>query len=85
MIAPHELRQEFDDRGNHRLIGPNGETTRWASYRSFTYLNGHVGVTDYYTGEGEKILTPDEFCANSGATVEDLEDCAGAPDKNLKG
>lgn len=38
------------------------EKSPWAAYSQICYLNGMVGATDYYTGDGEKILTPDEFC-----------------------
>ena len=59
------MEQEFTVSGNHRLI--DGEqTTKWAGYRQFTYLNGMVGVTDYFAGVGEKILTPEEFAQVAG-------------------
>lgn len=57
--------QEFDANGRHRLV--LGErVTEWAAYHQFTYLNGYVGVTDYYTGTGECVLMADEFCARAG-------------------
>ena len=44
-----------------RLV--DGDTkSPWATYTQICYLNGKVGVTDYWTGQGERILTPDEFC-----------------------
>jgi len=57
--------QEFDANGRHRLV--LGErATEWAVSRQFTYLNGYVGVTDYYTGTGDGVLTAAEFCARAG-------------------
>ena len=47
----------------HRLVDEEtGEVTAWAGYRSFTYLNGYVGYTAYYSGETEGVCTADEFC-----------------------
>ena len=57
--------QEFDEYGNHRLV-KGAEATKFAHYMAFTYLDGYVGVTDYYTGTGECVLTPEEFCALAG-------------------
>ena len=57
--------QEFDEYGNHRLV-KGAEATEFAHYMAFTYLDGYVGVTDYYTGTGECVLTPEEFCALAG-------------------
>ena len=57
--------QEFDERGHHRLV-LGDRATEWAGYQQFTYLKGYVGVTDYYTGTGECVLTADEFCARTG-------------------
>ena len=68
-------KQEFDDHGNHRLINTAGQTTRWADYSTFTYLDGWIGVTDYYTGTGERVISPLEFChlAGVGVGVEKLK------------
>ena len=61
------LRQVFDEKGRHYLINTEtGAKTRFASYINWTYLDGFVGVTDFFTGEGEKILTPHEFCHMAG-------------------
>jgi len=60
------MKQEFDENGNHRLVADDGTASRWVSYAAWSYLDGMVGVTDYYTGEGEKIMTPDEFCRLHG-------------------
>ena len=57
--------QEFDANGRHRLV-LGEQATEWAAYRQFTYLNGYVGVTDYYTGTGEAVLTAPEFCERAG-------------------
>ena len=57
--------QEFDSTGRHRLV-LGDRTTEWAGYCQFTYLKGYVGVTDYYTGTGECVLTAEEFCARAG-------------------
>ena len=57
--------QEFDANGRHRLV-LGGRVTDWAAPQQFTYLNGYVGVTDYYTGTGECVLLPKEFCARVG-------------------
>lgn len=61
--------QEFNEQGLHRLVC-GSQKTNWASYRSFTFLNGMVGVTDYYTGNGEKILTTEQFCQLAGVREE---------------
>ena len=46
----------------HRLVDEEtGEVTEWADYRSFTYLNGHVGYTAVF-GTEEGVCTADEFC-----------------------
>jgi len=51
----------------HRLIDEEtGEVTAWASYRSFTYLNGYVGYTGYYSGDVEGVCTAEEFCKMAG-------------------
>jgi hypothetical protein len=54
----------------HRLVDEKtGEVTHLASYRSFTYLNGYVGYTSYYSGETEGrggVCTADEFCKMAG-------------------
>lgn len=57
--------QEFDEYGNHRLV-KEAKVTKFAAYTAFTYLDGYVGVTDYYTGTGECVLTAEEFCALAG-------------------
>ena len=56
--------QEFDANGRHRLV-LGEKATEWAASRQFTYLNGYVGVTAYYTGT-EGVLTAKEFCARAG-------------------
>ena len=53
------IRMEFTDNGYHRLVSSDGTATLWASYSQPTYLQGFVGVTDYYTGTGEAVLTVD--------------------------
>ena len=51
----------------HRLVDEEtGEVTHWAPYRFFTYLNGHVGYTAYYSGEIDGVSTADEFCKMAG-------------------
>ena len=57
------IKQEFDAYGNHRLVNDEtGAVTRWAPHTGFTYLDGMVGTTDYYTGDGgPMVLTPTEF------------------------
>ena len=51
----------------HRLVDEKtGEVTHWAVYRSFTYLNGYVGHTAYYSGETEGVCTAEEFCKMAG-------------------
>ena len=57
--------QEMDDNGRHRLVSGD-QATKWAPYTEFTYLNGYVGVTDYYMGRGECVLSADEFCSLMG-------------------
>ena len=57
--------QEINEKGHHRLV-LGEKATEWAGYCQFTYLSGYVGVTDYYTGTGECVLTADEFCARTG-------------------
>lgn len=61
------MRQEFDEHGNHRLVDEDGSATTWAHYKGFTYHKGKVGVTDYWTGSGERIMDPVEFCMLAGA------------------
>ena len=51
----------------HRLVDEKtGEVTDWADYTSFTYLNGHVGYTLYYSGETDGVCPADEFCKMAG-------------------
>ena len=51
----------------HRLVDEEtGEVTDWVSYISFTYLNGHVGYTAYYSGETDGVCPADEFCKMAG-------------------
>lgn len=51
----------------HRLVDDEtGEVTSWTSYCSFTYLNGHVGYTAYYSGDVEGVCTAEEFCKMVG-------------------
>ena len=56
--------QEFDANGRHRLV-LGEQATEWAVSRQFTYLNGFVGTTNYYTGT-EGVLTAAEFCERAG-------------------
>ena len=50
----------------HRLFDEEtGEVTAWADYRSFTYLNGYVGYTAYFSIK-EGVCTADEFCKMIG-------------------
>jgi len=61
------MRQTFDDAGNHTLENTaTGKKCR-ASYTDWAYLDGWVSCTDYYTGKGEAIMTPDEFCKMAGS------------------
>lgn len=64
------VHMEFTDNGYHRLVSSDGAVTLWASYTQPTYLQGFVGVTDYYTGTGEAILTVDAaiplLCVGTG-------------------
>ena len=61
------MKLEFqEDSGRHRLVNEEtGEVTAWADYRSFTYLNGYVGFTAYFSVE-EGVCTADEFCKMIG-------------------
>ena len=63
-----DMKQEFDDYGNHSLVNTKTgkRSSQKASYQAFTYLDGFVGCTDYYTGTGEAIMTPEEFCKMVG-------------------
>lgn len=74
MMSEHEsgMAQEFDG-GSHRLAAKDGRKTQWAPYSQFTYLDGWVGVTHYFTGEGEMILRAEEFCAKVGMGVEERD------------
>ena len=46
----------------HRLVAPNGtDKTMWAGYTSWVYMDGYVGITDYYK-PGGSVITADEFC-----------------------
>ena len=63
--------QIFYDFGNHRLVHEDGRKTRLASYTQFTYLDGWVGCTDYYTGTGGAIMSAEDFCKIAG--VSELE------------
>lgn len=63
------FKQEFNEDGLHRLVY-GSECTGWAAYRSFTFLRGMVGVTHYYTGNGERILSAEEFCKLAGVGKE---------------
>lgn len=65
MNTPVKPSQEINAHGQHRLVCGE-QATKWAPYTEFTYLDGYVGVTDYYTGTGECVLTADEFCARVG-------------------
>ncbi len=63
------LTQEFDAYGAHRLARSGVPITAWAEYKGWVYWhteeNGErlefVGVTDYFTGTEEAIVTPHEF------------------------
>ena len=57
--------QEVDANGCHRLV-LGEQATEWAGFCQFTYLNGYVGTTNYYTGTGDGVLTAEEFCARAG-------------------
>ena len=57
--------QEINAHGKHRLVCGK-QATKWASYTEFTYLDGYVGVTYYYTGTTGCVLSADEFCAQMG-------------------
>ena len=61
------MKLEFlEGSGFHRLVDEEtGEVTQWAGYRSFTYLNGHVGHTAFF-GTEEGVCTADEFCKMAG-------------------
>lgn len=65
MTAAQKPVQEWVE-GNsmHRLVSGE-QTTEWASYSSWTYLNGYVGFTAYY-GITEGVMTADEFCKMTG-------------------
>lgn len=59
----------FRDDGAHKLVDhETGDETHYAQFSGFTYLKGFVGCTDYYTGKGEAIMTPDEFCKMAGVS-----------------
>lgn len=52
----------------HRLKNTaTGEITAWAEYTIFTYLDGFVGFTAYYS-HNERVLSADEFCKMVGIT-----------------
>lgn len=45
----------------HRLINTEtGEASVWTPYYHYTYLDGSVGVTDYYI-RGGGVFTPEDF------------------------
>lgn len=50
-------RLEFNEHGNHRLVADDGRHTPWASYTSFTFLDGWVGATAYWL-DAEAVLAP---------------------------
>ena len=62
------MKFEFkEDYSFYRLVDEEtGEVTDWADYDSFTYLNGRVGYTAYYSGETEGVCTAEEFCKMAG-------------------
>ena len=62
-----DFTQIFDDHGNHTLTNTKTGKAFRASYTGWIYLDGWVSCTDYYTGTGEQILTPDEFCKLGGS------------------
>ena len=62
--------QVFNDNGNHWLHNlATGAKSKIVSYTKFSYLEGKVGVTDYYTGTGEQITDPFNFCQQVSDTV----------------
>ena len=51
----------YEGSSQHRLRNTEtGETTHWAPYQCFTYLDGAVGCTAYWSNK-EGIFTPEEF------------------------
>lgn len=59
--------QEFNDRGNHRLIHKeSGQTTHWAAYTQTCYMRGYVGYTGYYMDK-EGVLPAEEYMQNTSA------------------
>lgn len=56
------LEARDDAKGFFFRLVDGEDVSPWASYTQVCYLKGSVGVTDYFTGEGEKVLTPDEYC-----------------------
>ena len=62
------MKFEFKDGSSlHRLVDEEtGEVTAWADYTNFTYLNGHVGYTAYYSWETDGTCTANEFCKMEG-------------------
>ena len=65
------VRLEVNQRGFHRLVSQTNPKrhTAWAVYQTYTYLDGYVGATPYYTGgDCAQILTPHDFLVNSAIT-----------------
>ncbi|WEM34227.1 hypothetical protein [Xanthomonas phage X1] len=58
-LEEEQMRHEFDDDGNHRLVKGN-KSTQWAHYTQICFLDGVVGHTAYY-GVKENMLSPEEF------------------------
>ena len=61
------MKFEFQEgSGCHRLVDEEtGEVAAWADYFNFTYLNGHVGFTAYFSIKAG-VCTTDEFCKMIG-------------------
>ena len=47
-----DLRQEFNERGMHRIVHSDGTATPFVRYESFAYYGGYVSVTAYWAEEG---------------------------------
>lgn len=60
--------QEFNDRAQHRLVCSDGRATCFAPYTQWTYMDGNVGVTDFYM-PGATIMPAAEFCEKFGVTA----------------
>lgn len=69
--------QEFNDGGAHRLVRSDGACTKWAAYTNWTFLDDRVGITDYYTGCGDMIISPLELAALGIGLLANSEQQAG--------